>query len=191
MGGLVGIVAGDLAVIEPERNIHTLNFVYGMLCKEGTGQEGLSLVVSFQFVDGILLLQLEGDHKVRPQSPGELPGNNGGIAAIGTGCCGGGFLAEQLGTAGRAVVSLEGSSLSAPVIAEAGSIPLALQSGSFHGRSGLFVLFLILRFDFCHFEAAAAVFTFQLSGGCGKLQRTGTGRTLVVADLCCHALCLR
>lgn len=72
MGGLVSIITGDLAVIEPEGNVHTLDLFYGVLCQEGAGQERLSFVITFQFCDGICLLQLERDHIIRLQGSCEL-----------------------------------------------------------------------------------------------------------------------
>ena len=114
------------------------------------------------------------------------------IAAVGAGGGGGGLLADQLRTAGGAVVGAHLRRVLAPVRAECrrpgffcrlcGPLFFRLASGLRGGR----LFFGVQRLDLRHFKGAAAVFTFQLAGAAVKVERPRACRTLIVGDLSCH-----
>ena len=163
--------SAGLAVVHPERYIHTLDLLQMVGFGEGRWQQRLFEIVLLQCLDGILLAQLEGKHKVGLQNAGELPRKYRRISAIraGRGC--GRRVAEQLRAARRAAVGLHADRIRAPVLAQTGSIPVRAVCGSllffrfgrFLGRFRFFLLlcrfrrfcffFRVERFNFCDIEA--------------------------------------
>ena len=190
-------IALRLAVKHPERNINALNFLNMVFVGETLGQENFSRAVFFQRLDGVLFAVLEGDNEIRFQLTGKLPGHHGGVAAIGTGRCRRALIAEQLRAAAGAAVGLHVRALLAPVVAEAGGIPIAAVGGRFLLLRGLFfscllrrrgLLFFLRveRLDLRNVITRAAVFALQLTGSAYEVQRTGAAGALIVGYLCWH-----
>ena len=164
---------------------------------EALGKEDLPFVMRLERLDGVFLAELEGDDVIRPQFPGELSRHDRGVAAVGAGCCRRAFIADELRAAARAAVGLHAFRLLAPVVAEAGGIPIAavggrffLCCGLFFGRllrgRRLFLFFRVERFDLRDIVARAAVFALELTARAHKVQRTGAAGALIVGYLCWH-----
>lgn len=66
-----GASAG-LAIVHPERNIHAFDLLQMVGFGEGRWQQRLFEIVLLQCLDGILLAQLEGQHKIGLQNAAEL-----------------------------------------------------------------------------------------------------------------------
>ena len=98
-GGMELDASAGLAVVHPERYIHTLDLLQMVGFGEGRWQQRLFEIVLLQCLDGILLAQLEGKHKVGLQNAGELPRNHRRISAVWAGRCRSRRVAEQLRTA--------------------------------------------------------------------------------------------
>ena len=100
-------------------------------------------------------------------------------------------VAEQLRAAARAAVCLHAFPLLAPVLAEAGGIPVsAVGGGLFLCRMlrcrSLFFLLCIKRLDLRDIVAGTAVIALQLAGSAHKVQRSGAAGALIVGYLCWH-----
>jgi hypothetical protein len=65
-------------------------------------QQDLALIMLIELGNGLLLVQLEGDHQVRLQIPQELSRHNDGISAIGTVGRAGSLVGHHFATAGLA-----------------------------------------------------------------------------------------
>ncbi len=196
-GGLVAGVAHRLAVKHPEGDVNAADLLHVVFVGKGLRQKNLPLVVLSERLDGIFPAELEGDNEIRFQLTGKLPRHHRGVAAIGAGCCRRALIADQLRTAAGAAVRLHVRALLAPVVAEAGGIPIAAVGGRFLLLRGLFfsrllrcrgpLFFLrVERLDLRNVVTRAAVFALQLTGGAHKVQRTGTAGALIVGYLCWH-----
>ena len=193
-GGFEGHIRADLGIVQPEGHIDTLDLLNVIFRLEGLGKQGFPLVMVRQGSHGGSFVHLEGNDHIRLLAAGELPGDNGGIAAIGAGSGGSGLVADQLRAAGGAVVGVEVFSLLTPVL-----------SGGIHIPPGLVDVFLRLVFrrlpggilrmgvllgehvlDVLHREAAAAVIALQHPGFTAEMQRAGTGGALVIGDFTGH-----
>ena len=172
---------GRVGIEQPEGDIHALDLLNVVLCREGAGQKPLAAVVFFQCGLGGIFVQHKRQDKLRPLHTAELPRDDCGVAAVGAAGRGSGFVADQLRPAGRAGIAAQPGGL---VFAPDGV-----------GRGRLFVLrggfgsgFLlgIHGFDLGGVVAAAAEIAHQLAAGTVKVKRTGTGRALVVGKLRCH-----
>ena len=175
-------------VKEPEGDVNALNFLQLILGGERSGQEKSLLIMLFQRRDGSLLIQLKGNDVIRLQCTGKLTRNHGGIAAVGAGRGGRGGIADQLRRAGRAGIGFHAVCVGAPVLAETGQIPFALLLRLIcfrflMGFHSLFFLLLIQRLDLRQFKDGPAELAAQLPRIGIELQRTGTGRALMVGDL--------
>ena len=145
------------------------------------GSKSFFPVVLFQRRNGRGLIELERQDIVRLQHSAELAGDDAGISAVGAARRGGVFVADQLRTAGRAVIDVHTVPRRVP------SPPLAPARPVFRFLMEcvrrLFVLLLIELFDLRDLKAAAAVLAFQLAGGSGKMQRASAGGALIISDL--------
>ena len=108
----------------------------------------------------------------------------------------------QLRAAARAAVCLHTFPLLAPVLAEAGGIPVSAVGGCFLFLCGLFLcglfllcllrcrsLFLLLCVKCLNLRdivAGTAVIALQLAGSAYKVQRSGAAGALIVGYLCWH-----
>ena len=169
---------------------------------KGFGQENFSLAVLLERFDCIFLAEPERKDEIRLQFSRELPRHDRGVAAIGTGCCRRALVAEQLRAAARAAVCLHAFPLLAPVLAEAGGIPVSAVGGCFLFLCSLFLfglfllcllrcrsLFLLLCVKCLNLRdivAGTAVIALQLAGSADKVQRSSTAGALIVGYLCWH-----
>ena len=197
-GRLVAGVARRLAVEHPEGDVNTADLLHMVFVGKGLGQKNLSFIVLLERLDGIFPAELEGKDKVRSQLSGKLPRHDRGVAAIGAGRCRRALVADQLRAAAGAAVRLHVRALLAPVLAEAGGIPIAAVSGRcflllcglFLGRllrcRGLFLFLRVKRLDLRDVVARAAVVALQFTGRTYEVQRTGTAGALIVGYLCWH-----
>ena len=185
-----------LTVEHPEGDVDSLDLADLVAAGKCLWQKPLPLVMVLQGLLGGLLVQLEGQDVVRLQGAGKLPGHHGGVAAVGTGGGCRGLIADELCPAGGAAVSLHLGAVLSPVAVELGVVPGGIRLPCFfpcllflRGSVGLLGLLLLLRIhglDLGYVKFAAAVVALQLAGGPHKVERTGTGRALVVGNLCWH-----
>ena len=163
--------SAGLTVVHPERYIHTLDLLQMVGFGEGRWQQRLFEIVLLQCLDGVLLAQLEGKHKVGLQNTAELPRKYRRISAVRAGRGRSRRIAEQLRTTRRTAVGLHAGRVRAPVLAQAGRIPVRAVCGSllffrfgrFLSRLRFFPLlcrfrrfcffFCVERFNFCDIEA--------------------------------------
>ena len=181
------------AVKEPERNIDPFDLFDMIRGGKRFGQEFLSFIIVFQRFHRILFAHPERDHIIGLEGTAELPGDHRGVIAVGTAGGGGGFLADQLRTAGRTGISPHGTGILPPIVADGRKIPafggffFLFLRRFFRGFHRFFFLGGVKSLDLFHFKTASAVFTFQFTGVSGKMQRAGTGRTFMICYLRRHA----
>ena len=123
-GGVKHAVRLGPGVEKPEGDIEPLNFLQVVVFRKGPGQQDFPPVMVFQGRLRRFLIQPEGNEAVRLQGAVELSRNDGVVAAVGTGGGGGGFLGNQLGAAGGAVVDPHSRRIFPPVLRNAGQVPL-------------------------------------------------------------------
>ena len=170
-GGMELCASAGLAVVHPERYIHAFDLLQMVGFGEGRWQQRLFSIVLLQRLDGVLLAQLEGKHKVGLQNTAELPRKYRRVSAVRAGRGRSRRIAEQLRTTRRTAVGLHAGRVRAPVLAQTGSIPvravcgslLVFRFGRFLSRFCLFLLlrrfrrfcffFCVERFNFCDIEA--------------------------------------
>ena len=187
---LVPAARVNMGVVEPEGNIHALNFLDVVVAAEGFWQEELSFIIPGQLVDGGFPVELEGDDVLGFQFAGEFAAKDGRVAAVGAGGRGGLGIADQLCTAGRAGIAVQPGGFG---LAPKGSVRLGfgllcgfcgLFRVRFGGCVGLCLLAGILGFNLLDLIAGTAVVAGQLSGLAVEMQGAGAGRTLVVRGFC-------
>ena len=196
---LIGCFSGGFAVEHPERNINAMDLFDMVVVLKGFRQIRSSLIVHFQFFDRFFFADLKRDHIIRLQYTGKLSGHNSRIPAVGTGGCRSRLIADQLRAAGRTIVAFHACCILAPVVVDIRSIPalfgrlcllllfpFRLFFCLFLGFDRFFFLLGIHRFDFCDFILRTAVITFQLAKAFRIMQRSGTGRTLIIGNLFRH-----
>ena len=170
-GGMKPDASAGLAVVHPEGYVHALDLLQMVGFGEGRWEQWLFEIVLLQCLDGILLAQLEGQHKIGLQNAGELPRKYRRVSTVWARCGRSRRVAEQLRTARRAAVGFHVGRVRAPVLAQTGGIPvravcgglLFFRSGRFLGRLRFFPLlcrfrrfcffFCVERFNFCDIEA--------------------------------------
>ena len=163
--------SAGLTVVHPERYIHTLDLLQMVGFGEGRWQQRLFEIVLLQCLDGILLAQLEGQHKIGLQNAAELSRKHRRVSTVWAGCGCSRCVAEQFRTARWAAVGFHVGRVRAPVLAQAGRIPVRAVCGSllffrfgrFLSRLRFFPLlcrfrrfcffFCVERFNFCDIEA--------------------------------------
>ena len=98
-GGMELDASAGLAVVHPEGYVHALDLLQMVGFGEGRWEQWLFEIMLLQRLDGVLLAQFEGKHKVGLQNAGELPRNHRRISAVWAGRCRSRRVAEQLRTA--------------------------------------------------------------------------------------------